>query len=292
MGTTSVKIYSQDKNWTGRTDFEALGMFHSCLSLSDQMARTKFIFDQWHTATKRLRVASIKESDLQHCPCCRTDIETTRHILQCTNNSVHDDTIQAFRRPMSWEEHHPVYHILKEGAAAWLEGRAYIPPVREYPTHIQDQLRKAISDQEQIGWDNAIKGYLSVEWRYLAETSLYENTKDTQDGKGISTLRGILLAFHMLSQQLWKARNQVLHVSHDTELRNIREIEVAEIRKLHSRPEKIRAGDRHYCEQPLTTILQMAPSSRQRWLRYMRMARTRMSLEGKRQLLMTSFFAQ
>ena len=101
MGTTSVKIYSQDKNWTGRTDFEALGMFHSCLSLSDQMARTKFIFDQWHTATKRLRVASIKESDLQHCPCCRTDIETTRHILQCTKNSVHDDTIQAFRRPMS-----------------------------------------------------------------------------------------------------------------------------------------------------------------------------------------------
>jgi hypothetical protein len=245
--------------------------------LTDQMAHTKFIFDQWHTGSKRFRVATAKDSQLQQCPCCREDLKTTRHVLQCTKNPSRDQTIQEFRRRMSSAEHHPVYHLLKECVVAWLDGSAFNPPVLEYPTHLQDQLRMAVHDQEQIGWDNALKGYLSMEWRALAETSLYDRPTDTQDGKGISMLRGIMQTFHTLSQQLWKARNHVLHESNETELRNIRDIEAAEIRALHSRPELIQAGDRHYCERTLDTVLQKAPSSRRRWLRYMRMARSRIS---------------
>ncbi len=279
-----------NKVWS-RIDLEVFGAFHRRLSLSDQTAHTKFSFDQWHTETKRFRVAIVKDTQLQTCPCCRQNIETTQHVLRCSNNPTHDKAIKDFCRRMSGEEHHPVYHFLTEGVVAWIEGGEYKnPPFKEYPKHLQESIRTAIHDQEHIRWDNALKGYVSVEWRYLAETSLYTNTTDNQAGKGISILRGILLSFHQLTQQLWKGRNHVLHVSQDMELRHIHDIKAAEIRELHSKPDQIQAGDRHFCERPIETILQKAPSSRRRWLRYMRMARTPMSADGKRQLLMTSFY--
>jgi hypothetical protein len=108
------------------------------------------------------------------------------------------------------------------------------------PNTSTSSIKDGYSRPRTIGWDNAIKGYFSVEWRYLAETSLYENTTDNQDGKDLSILRGMQLAFHTLSQQLWKARNQVLHRSHKMALRNIHDTEVAEICELHSRRDKFK----------------------------------------------------
>ena len=127
-------------------------------------------------------------------------------------------------------------------------------------------------------------------WRDTAEKSLYGNSLDSQAGKGLHNVRVILRALNLLTQQLWKSRNRVLHESNDKEHCEIRDTERAEICSLHAHPERVPAGDRHYCERPLSDILKMSPTSRQRWLRYMTMARARMTHEGKRQMLMTTFF--
>ncbi|KAI2490403.1 hypothetical protein MHU86_24159 [Fragilaria crotonensis] len=149
--------------------------------------------------------------------------------------------------------------------------------------------RKALRDQQTIGWDNAIKGYLSVEWRCMAEHAMFDSSPAKPD-IGFYRIHNILKAAHVLTQTTWKAQNKMLHDHHDAINRHIREAEAAEITAMHRQSENLRAGDRHYCEQPLEKILNKLASSRRRWIRYMKMAQDRSSRDGKRQTLLTNFF--
>jgi hypothetical protein len=291
-----LRQYIQSKQrWTNKVwdcvDFEGFGIFHNRLSSSDQIAHTKFIFDQWHTGKQRFRVAKIKDEMLHKCPCCGEDNETTSHVLRCKNNPEHEEAIRVFRRRMSPEEYHPVFHLLKEGVTAWLTQRDFQPVLEDYPSKFRDQIGVALCDQRNIGWDNAIKGYLSVEWRSMIAVSAFDSTTDdVQEGKGLQQIRGILQSFHVLTQQLWKSRNKILHDSQDEAQQTIRDSERVEICALYSQSDSLPAGDRHYCERPLESILKMTTTSRRRWLRYMKMAKARLTRDGQRQMLVTDFY--
>ncbi|KAI2512014.1 hypothetical protein MHU86_2302 [Fragilaria crotonensis] len=176
-----------DQVWQ-RVDFEAFGSFHRRLTSSEQIAHTKFIFDQWHTGKQRYNVATIKDAKLQLCPCCRTVIETSTHVIRCQQNPDHATALKEFRRRMSPEEYHPVFQFLKDDVIAWIEDREFHPMLTDFSGEIRDSLRVALRDQTQIGWDNAIKGYLSVAWRDTAQKSLYGNSLDSQAGRVFTML--------------------------------------------------------------------------------------------------------
>ncbi len=177
-------------------------------------------------------------------------------------------------------EPHPVYQQLKEGILARLEAREFRPDYDSVPDKFKASVQKAIDDQQSIGWEATIKGYLSVEWRYMASLGIYD-TDTPHEGRGMQGIRSMLLTFQKLIQALWTSRNQVLHGSNDLELQNIRESELAEIRAYYNNPEMLLSGDRHYCEQTLQSIVTRAPTTRRRrWLRYMRLARLRFQREG------------
>lgn len=191
---------------------------------------------------------------------------------------------------MSPKEPHPVFQILRDGIISWVEGiDVYDPPIDQIPSKFHDRLRTALSDQQTIGWDNAVKGYLSVEWRVMAEDAMFDSSSAKTD-IGFSRIQTILKAVHTLTQTTWKARNKMLHDNQEAINRHIRDAEVAEITEMHRQSTHLRAGDRHYCEQPLEKILNKSASSRRRWLRYMKMAQDRSSRDGKRQTLLTNFF--
>lgn len=59
----------------------------------------------------------------------------------------------------------------------------YDPQMSEFPLKFHDSIRLALQDQRKIGWHNAIKGYLSIEWRSLAEFTMYDAAK-AQPGRG------------------------------------------------------------------------------------------------------------
>jgi hypothetical protein len=191
---------------------------------------------------------------------------------------------------MSPTEYHPVFSLLKEGVLSWFEGTPFSLDLTVHPKKFHDRIRQAIQDQEQIGWGNAIKGYLSVEWRFLADDSPYDNVAELQEGHGFQRLKTILTYLHQVAISLWKARNQVLHKSGDQELQHIRDLEIAEVKEIHAHPERLQAGDRHYCERSLESILKKGPATRRRWLRYTKLSRDRMQKDGKRQMLLTHFF--
>jgi hypothetical protein len=185
---------------------------------------------------------------------------------------------------------HPVFTIIKGGLISWLnDDAAYNVDLKNFPTKFRLSATKGLADQLSIGWESALKGYLSVEWRHMATVDMFDGTPP-HDGRGMQIIKTILKATHQFTQAIWNSRNDVLHGSNDNELQNIRQIEIAEITDIHGHPELVPAGDRHYCEQTLNHILARAPSTRRRWLRHMRSARLRFTKEGQRQELITTFF--
>lgn len=264
-------------------------------ALQPALSSATMTLESWNrlgswTFLSRARVSQTNDVDLDLCPCCKQHGETSDHILRCTANPEHDKSVRELGRRLSPTDYHPIFPILKASIMAWLKGEVYSPDIEEFPRKLQDRIRKALNEQERIGWNNAIKGYLSVEWRLLADLSPYGSTCDEQEGKGFRVLTTILNHFQQTTQRLWKARNHVLHTSTEERLRCIRDAQTVEIRAMYANPESVQAGDRHYCERSLESILKKSTATRRRWIRYMRLSRDRMSKEGSRQLLMTQFY--
>ncbi|KAI2511186.1 hypothetical protein MHU86_3151 [Fragilaria crotonensis] len=290
-----IRQYTQARNkWSNTTwntvDIEGLGAYRSKLSPADQIAHTKFMFDQWHTGDKRYKVSAVKDSSQLQCPCCKGGKETTTHVLQCEANPSHDKSLKTFRAAMAALTHHPVHQIITSRITAWIkkETPASID-IAEFPSKFRVGLKKALQDQDDMGWEQALKGFLSVEWRHLLTYGIGDN--ETEPARvGLKRFKSILKAFSELANSLWKARNQVLHGSNEKDMQAIRNAEDAEIRDMYQHPELIPASDRHYCEQSLSIILGRSATSRRRWLRFMRLARARLKRDGQRQTLITSFF--
>jgi hypothetical protein len=69
-----LRSYLQLTNkWSDNTwdsiDIEALGVFIKRMDYKSQIARTKFVFDQWHTGYRRHQIAKRKDPILLKCPC-------------------------------------------------------------------------------------------------------------------------------------------------------------------------------------------------------------------------------
>ncbi|KAI2498130.1 hypothetical protein MHU86_16382 [Fragilaria crotonensis] len=184
-------IQSQQK-WNNKVwntvDIELFGMLYRRLLPRDQVAHTRFIFDQWHTGEKRQKInTTCADTNVDKGPCCLETNENTIHVLRCKANPEQAKTLSFFRKQMSPPEYHPVFHLLKEGIISWFEGKPFSPDLTVHPRKFHDRIRRAIQDQEQIGWCNAIKVYLSVEWRFLADESPYENGTRDPGREWIST---------------------------------------------------------------------------------------------------------
>jgi hypothetical protein len=290
-----LRQYIQSKyQWSNQTwakiDVEAIGIFHRRLPTNQQIARTKFIFDQWHTGTRRYQVATVKDPLLLVCPCCKSETETVSHVLRCSKNPDLEKCILQMRKALSPKEYHPVFSLIKEGVSNWLRGEPNTLDITNFPMKCHDHASSGIRDQENIGWHAAFKGYLSVEWRQLASMGLGDNDM-SHDGRGMQYIRSIMKTLMQFTQDMWKARNHVLHGTQDIDMRRIRQSELAEIIAIRDHPELLPAGDRHYCEQTLENIVNRAPATRRRWLRHMRAARVKFTRDGRRQTLLTNYYS-
>ena len=291
-----LRTYIQSKtNWSDRTwnrvDMESFGLFYCSQPQNEQDFCTKAVFNQLHVGTHRYQTAKIKADQLKLCPCCKIAIEDLHHVFRCTSNPDRVDILKNLRKALSPTEPHPVYYLIKEGVTRWLDGEdsPYLPMEADWPAKFTDSLRTAIDDQNNIGWQQAIKGYLSVEWKHLLEIALYNNDQ-AQEGRGPHHIRLILKAIFTATRALWISRNGALHGEQTASMDRIRSAETAEITEYHQQTDAILIGDRHYCNQPLDTLLRKNPTTRRRWLRYMRMARHRFIENSRGQTRITSFF--
>jgi hypothetical protein len=291
-----LRQYTQQKHsWSDSTwdsiDFVSFGSFYQRLPANDQSNHTKFLFDQQAVGINRFRRSTIKDEAQHLCPCCRQPHESTDHVLLCQSNPGHAECLAELRQVSYSSDNHPSLRLLCYGFCHWLQHPdiPYSPDTSGYPRKFQASIAQALKEQNQIGWSQGIRGYLSLTWRHMASDGIYD-TDEFSESRGHQTMRLVLAALFKYTTTIWKTRNRVLHDDHSLDMRAIKDQEVAVITDLYKNQDKIGATDRHYCERPLESILRKNPSSRRRWVRYMHRARTRYQSTIKHQPLITSFF--
>ena len=157
-------------------------------------------------------------------------------MLQCTENPGRELALRLFRRAFDAASLLPPVKALKHMLLTWLDNTDQQMDLSEYPSLHRSSIAEAVAQQTRIGWSAAMRGFFTVEWRYLASVPAGDKEEVTQ-AKGLQTMRKIIRATHDFSLAMWKARNQKLHGPDSQGMRGLRCPELFEITQLHAHPE-------------------------------------------------------
>ena len=286
----------QEKNgWSDVTwkmiDFHNFGHHLKRLSPGHRSHHLKSLHDHLPLGQRRYREAKVKNEDLKLCPCCRSREETPLHLLLCTDNPDHLTSLATLKSDMLTNDIHPVRYLLYDGIHHWstMSDDPFDPQLTQYPPHFQPLLSRALEEQSQIGWEFALKGYLSNTWSLIAQQGMDSPSHDLRNGE--KRIRSILTSIYSHTRRIWLSRNSVLHSHNDSTLADIRSQEIAEIKFYHSRPELLLSADQHLCQRSLSRLLSGSSSTRRRWLSMVKRSSIDMTKDGTRQSRITSFFA-
>ena len=257
-------------------DWHNFGQQFKSLPITAQVQRTKLIHRWQPVGTQRLRDAIIKDPALALCPTCRTEIETPDHLFLCDQRqSLRHRHYLPVQKVTSRKPYHPAMAILSKGIQQWLSS---VPitiqeDVMALPQTLQPTVSRAIYEQFDIGWNNALRGILSNQWAQAASihhtSGHYE--LDTGNGHVYRTIR----ALHQFSSEIWEARNKQLHKRDDEEAARIRTPIDAVIKHLYFQPHLLHSTDRFRCDKPLADIIKLRPANKQRWVRRVKKAQER-----------------
>lgn len=209
------------------------------------------------------------------CPCCKTSVETPVHFLTCpTQRPSRYKHLITLHKSMGALNDHPALQLLYSGITQWLRNPIEPPTlqIHSYPTHLQPILAQAISEQDNIGWHQAIKGFLTTSWASAASVHPTQPRKIHRD-KGQHRITKTLRALRTYTDNVWLDRNDVLHRHKDAEVERMLSVQDSEIRHYHTHPNLLPEQDRHYCKGNLDKLLKSKKSIRRRWLLRVRRSR-------------------
>ena len=277
---TALKSYIAHRNkWssfnTFCVDWYSFGLNFRQLRPTEQVQHMKFVHDIQPLGWKRYQISKSKEVILSRCPCCKTAVENPVHFLTCpTQRPSRYRHFRVLRNSMGSSHAHPALDYLYRGIHQWINNPLEPPTlnVNAAPIHLQPILIQALKEQEQIGWHQAMKGFLTTSW---ASAAAIHPTKPrlVQRDRGQHRISRTITAIRAFTDGIWKDRNDVLHQHADTELKRIRSLADSEIRHYHANPDLLPPCDRHYCEGNINDILKKNPSVRRRWLTRVRRSR-------------------
>jgi hypothetical protein len=208
-------------------------------------------------------------------------------------NPEADLAMQTLRKTiLPSDDIHPMGYLLPEGIQHWIKhpDLPFKPDTHSYPPHLKAHIQKALLSQERIGWNNCLKGFMSLEWSNLAKLDMISPSKD-EHGKGAHHIRTIITAIHTFTRNIWLVRNKALHeVEEINATTTATTAEQIEISYYHTRPNLLRFDDRHLCDRNLNQLLTGSSSTRRQWLRLVKSSVQTHAIDGKRQTTIQSFF--
>jgi hypothetical protein len=181
--------------------------------------------------------------------------------------------------------------ILSTGIEQWLamEPITIQEQVSTLPTHLQEIVNKAIYEQFDIGWNNAIRELLSDQWAQAAATHHLTGKYEIDIGNGHVVYRTIR-ALHNFTTAIWEARNKQLHKRDDEFSARIRTPIDAVINALYNQPHLLHYTDRFRCDIPLAQILHYRPDNKRRWIRRVERAQSRyIEIQNRRQVSLAKY---
>jgi hypothetical protein len=128
----------------------------------------------------------------------------------------------------------------------------------------RELIKKAIADQEQIGWHMAMQGYLSKHWRLAVSAN--QHLEDNNDKGEVWVCKTVMLLWDF-AHEMWNHRTSVLHdskleascVMHDAKINDA-------ITKLYEKVDTYSTEDQWCFDVLLAIQLHKPLRSRQCWL--------------------------
>ena len=284
-------------------DFTNFGRFFAKLSISKQVQHMKFVHSLEPIGEQKQRFASHStSSEYASCPCCRTEIETQLHLLQCRSNRKRKQALVNFAKTDKIRGGNPYEKIIVDLVVQWMTAPDHIPTFEKcrdtflrhdvIPVAYTSLINRAIMEQTSIGWMHAMQGFLSKTWTTVASSSYTHHCaqiEHTPDGN--QRIHKTLTALHRLTTDIWSGQNDMLHekqVAQEADI--IRTTVAAEISKFHREPDLMLAVDTHYSEQSLKMLLRSSVSTKRRWLHRVKLSRMKKAAMIARQPRITKFF--
>lgn len=276
---SQLRVYMQDRfQWTNDTwdtiDHVHFGTHFRSLTSRQQVTHMKFVYDQQPLGYRLLQRATIKSPSISLCPCCSQETETQNHFLLCSAHPSRTLLLRAFTKSLHDLGPHSIFYVITDAVNHWFTGSKapYTTDLRGFPSHMHEKIQTAITEQSLIGWEPAIKGFLSSTWHSLASLHMH-NTDSVNWVVGTNHMRAILTALHSLTNNLWKARNEIIHAKDKQTSATRHTAEQVEIQHYYDNRKLLLTEDQHYCDRPIDTILNSIQSVRRRWLRQVQRSR-------------------
>jgi hypothetical protein len=269
-----------------------LGISFKSLDTPSRHFISKMLHGWLNTGHQRQKITKDPLSSL--CPCCHAPDETYEHILRCpaANAEIARDTFLAkmkkldVRGTITWQVfHHAVRNWLKDG------DEMEHPCLDNYimmPGH-RDLLTTALKNQDTIGWNYALRGYLSTSWvaaEYHINRSAHADIRKTW-------LRKIIKVLWSFNKTMWTHRNSVLH-STTVPLRDLKESAAnSKIRTLFEQEKDFAVVDQALFDTPLEVMLSRTLQAKKHWIRLVqRYHPSTYSRKTGTQHLITAYFPQ
>lgn len=251
-----------------RTAFNSLTSTQLCLI-------TKVIHQWLPVGKQQHRIDPRKPSN---CPSCRCVNETSVHVFRCHSTERREsraNEVEAFREYLiSIKTDSRVWHVIYNGLLSWQFNphRAVNVNMAEGP--VEDCLRKAITEQNELGWQNFLYGRISLAWGRAQEIAYREReffdesiTKRYYNGNLWMTRT--IKALFRLATETWTTRNAALHGGNSDEQKAIRKQTIERrIRDLYQNaPSQLGAWEQRLFETTLETRLTFRLTTQEAWAR-------------------------
>ena len=283
--------WRSDKVWEN-IDMQGLGLAFKSLDTPSRHFTSKMLHGWLNTGHQREKITKDPSSSL--CPCCKLPDETFEHILRCKAPSAEKARVSAQTKLSSLSKKlgSTTWKVLHQALCNWLKhGNKMTHPCLDgyfLKAGQRPLLETALKNQDKIGWDYAMRGYLSTSW---VDSEYYGKHGATPDSVRQSWLRSIIKEIWVFNKTMWTHRNSILH-STEIPLRELRESSVnSHIRSLYDQQQDFAVLDQVIFDTPLDVLLQRPLRSKKHWIRLAQ--RYHPSTHDRKtgnQLLITSFF--
>jgi hypothetical protein len=289
-----AKFKWSDQVWA----YVAWDSFKTCArkpALAHPVSRSKVVHNWLNLGSQRFKFgtggASLEVA--RCCPYCKEE-EDFKHMLTCRDLRAlkfRYDAMLPLSKVLNAEGDAGV--ALREAIQVWTLHPSQpiaIDPVEE-AYGIQYAIDRAMDTQQQIGWLNFFRGFVSLDWGHIYSVeTLVPTTPDDRRIQSDKTLVAVIGAVQDYTIAIWKSRNAVLHEAGSDSLNIVHAALNASITQLYSLQPTLSPILQSYFTMPLENLLRRSPRQRKRWLRLARLATSHSSAMGTRQQLLSTYF--
>ncbi len=228
----------------------------------------KMLYGWTNTGHQRIEIDTQAKSNCPHCP---QENETQEHVITCSNGKVKAcryNALIALRTAITTKGGtSKTWDFLYESIRMWAKNDGADPHLSAerygMTQDLKTTIQQAVQEQQVIGWNFALRGFLSTKW-----TAAYgfEHPHSTPEGIRDTWLKPIIRALWQFQSTMWDLRNQKLH-SNDQDSSTITTSSLdSKIRKIYSLQDEFAAADQSLFDTSIEHRLQGSNRAKQHWL--------------------------